>query len=207
MILTELIAFSVLILAIVLFRGRFRKRMLIIVGGVLLLIIAGGTFLFIIFIKSLRGPKITVTSSEISSNRDLANGIDIEKVKVDSIGAEGYPVKYTTFYTTSCNRPMGHSAETLKKIEFYKPGKYSWDEDTVAIRYIHNGLTRERLDPLDETWWLKKFGEHRICPIKFEPKQWYFISIGNPQVTGIFFYIDENGEEKQYYLPSGVCPI
>jgi hypothetical protein len=56
-------------------------------------------------------------------------------------------------------------------------------------------------------WWLNKFGNYPVCPLKFEKEKWYFITIGNPQVTGIFFYIDSSGKEHQYYLESGVSPI
>jgi hypothetical protein len=43
--------------------------------------------------------------------------------------------------------------------------------------------------------------------MKFDKEQWYFITIGDPQVTGIFFYIDNLGKEHQYFLASGVSPI
>jgi hypothetical protein len=55
--------------------------------------------------------------------------------------------------------------------------------------------------------WLNKFGKHPTCPIVFEQGQWYFITVGDPQVTGIFFYIDSTGKELQYFLASGVSPI
>jgi len=50
----------------------------------------------------------------------------------------------------------------------------------------------------------KKF---KTCPIELEKEQWYFFRLGDPQVTGIFFYIDKIGKEHQYFLASGVSPI
>lgn len=154
-------------------------------------------------------PKLTVTRNCIVTNRRFVNGVTIEKILVDSIGENGYPVKYTTIYTTSCNLHQATNKATVApdKIEFYKPGKYSWDEDTINVRYVHIGLSRQPLDSAKEQWWLNKFGSHPICPVKFEPEQWYFLTTGDPQVTGIFFYIDKNNKEHQYYLESGVSPI
>lgn len=176
---------------------------------VIVLIAIGGLYFLKSFFSAFAPPKVTITKDYISTNRDFINGVEIEKILVDSIGKEGYPLKYTTIYTTSCNihHPTNRPPEPPNKIEFYKPGKYSWDEDTIKIRYVHGGLTRQPLDTSIKLWWLSKFGKYSICPLKFEQGQWYFITIGNPQVTGIFFYIDSAGKEHQYFLPSGVSPI
>ena len=154
-------------------------------------------------------PQLTITKDYISTNRDFINGVTIEKIRVDSIGDKGYPIKYTTVYTTHCgiHHPTNRPPEPPNKIEFNKPGKYSWDEDTIKVTYIHNGLSRQSLDATKRLWWFNKFGNYPVCPIKFEQGQWYFITIGDPQVTGIFFYIDNSGKEQQYFLQSGVSPI
>lgn len=188
---------------------RKSKKTLIIGLSIIVLAIAGGLFLLYSFLGALRPPTVTITQNQISTNRDFINGVTIEKIHVDSIGSEGYPIKYTTFYTTSCNihHPTNKPPNPPNKIEFYKSGKYSWDEDTVKIRFIHEGLSRKLLDTISKTWWLNKFGNRPICPIKFEKEQWYFFIVGDPRVTGIFFYIDKDNKEHQYYLESGVSPI
>lgn len=176
--------------------------------AIIILLIGLGEFTSCIF-SAFAPANVTITKDYISTNRDFINGVTIEKVRVDSMGTQGYPVKYTTIYTTHCgiHHPTDRPPEPPNKIEFNKPGKYSWDEDTIRVRYIHNGLSRQSLDTISKLWWLNKFGKHPVCPIKLEKEQWYFITIGDPQVTGIFFYIDKTGQEHQYFLASGVSPI
>lgn len=173
------------------------------------LVIIGGLYFLYSFFSAFAPPEIKITKAYISTNRGFINGISIEKIHVDLIGEKNYPVKYTVIYTTSCNihHPEGRPPDPPDRIEFHKPGKYSWDEDTVKVSYVHDGLSRTPLDTTNRLWWLSKFGRHAVCPIKFERGQWYFITMGNPQVTGIFFYIGKSGEEYQYFLESGVSPI
>ncbi|HRP33919.1 MAG TPA: hypothetical protein PKV73_18605 [Agriterribacter sp.] len=186
-----------------------RARTTIIIISTIALIAIGGLYFLKSFFSAFAPPKVTITKDYISTNRDFINGVTIEIVLVDSLGQEGYPLKYTTIYATSCNihHPANKPPEPPSKIEFYKPGKYSWDEDTTKIRYVHGGLSRHSADTANKLWWLNKFGRHSVCPITFEQGQWYFITIGNPQVTGIFIYRDSSGKEHQYFLPSGVSPI
>ena len=188
--------------------ARGTKTVIIFILAITLIVI-GGLYFLKSFFSAFAPPKVTVTKDFISTNRDFINGVTIEKIQVDSIGENEYPIKYIVLYRTSCNihHPTNKPPNPPNKIEFYKPGKYSWDEDTIKVRYIHNGLSRQSLDTTSKLWWLNKFGDHPVCPIKFEQKQWYFITIGDPQVTGIFFFIDKDGEEHQYYLASGVSPI
>jgi hypothetical protein len=188
---------------------RKRTKTIIIIFSVITLIVIGGLYFLKSFLSAFSPPKVTVTRDYISTNGDFINEVTIEKILVDSIGDKGYPIKYTTYYATSCNiqHPTNKPPNPPSKIDFYEPGKYSWDEDTIKVRYIHNGLSRQSLDTTNKLWWLSKFGDYPICPLKFEQEQWYFITIGNPQVTGIFFYIDKHNKEHQYYLESGVSPI
>lgn len=186
-----------------------RAKTIIIIISAIALIVIGGLYFLKSFFSAFAPPKLTVTKNFISTNRDFINGVTIEKIQVDSIGENEYPIKYTVLYATSCNihHPPNNPPNTPVKIEFFKPGKYSWDEDTIKVRYIHIGLSRQSLDTTNKLWWLNKFGKHSVCPLKFEQEQWYFITIGDPQVTGLFFYIDKENKEHHYYLESGVSPI
>lgn len=181
----------------------------VVIISIIAILVVGGLYFVRFFFSAFTPPKVTVTKDFISTNHDFTNGVTIEKINVDSMGANNYPVKYTVLYSTSCN--IQHStnkpSSPPNKIEFSKPGKYSWDEDTIKIRYILKGLSRQSLDTTNKLWWLNKFGAHPICPIKFEQEQWYFITIDDPRVTGIFFYIDKSGEAHQYFLASGVSPV
>ncbi|MEG9329230.1 hypothetical protein V6B16_14920 [Salinimicrobium catena] len=185
------------------------KKIFIIISAIVIVLIGGGLYFLNQFLNALAPPKIEITKEYISTDRDFVNGVTIEKILVDSLGAKGYPVKYTTFYTTSCNiqHPKNRPTDPPSKIEFYKPGKYSWDEDTVKVDHIHNGLSRESVSSSDKLWWLNKYGKLPVCPLKFERNQWYYFTIGDPKVTGIFFFIDKEGREHQYFLASGVSPI
>jgi len=186
-----------------------KSKTILILASAIILLIFGGLYFLKTFFSAFAPPKVTVTKDYISTNRDFINGITIEKINVDSMGDNNYPLKYTVVYATSCNiqHPTTKPPSPPGKIEFYKPGKYSWDEDTINVSYVHTALTRQSLDTTNRLWWLKKFGKHPICPMKFDKEQWYFITIRDPQVTGIFFYIDKSGKEHRYFLASGVSPI
>jgi hypothetical protein len=192
----------------VIFRQKSRKSKIIAVS-IFLVFVGGGLLLLYFFLTSLGPAKIIITKDFVKTNRDFINGVNIEKIQVDSMGTEGYPIKYTTLYTTSCNiqHPQGRPPEPPDEIYFQKSGKYNWDEDTVKIQYQHSGLTREQLSKSDKLWWLNKFGSHPTCPLSFDKEQWYYFTFGDPQITGIFFYIDSSGQEHQYFLASGVSPI
>jgi hypothetical protein len=186
-----------------------RTKTIVIILSLILVFVLGGLYFLNYFFSAFAPPKVTITKNYISTNQYFINGVTIEKIRVDSIGDNEYPIAYTVIYTTSCNihHASNKPSNPPSKIEFNKPGKYSWDEDTVKVRYIHRGLSRESLNTTNKLWWLNKFGDYPVCPIKFEKEEWYFITIGDPQVTGIFFYIDNSGEEHQYFLASGVSPI
>ena len=186
-----------------------KAKIIVIIISAITLLIVGVQYFLKSFFSAFAPPKVTVTKDFISTNRDFINGVTIEKINVDSMGNNNYPIKYTVLYSTSCHihHPTTKPPTPPNKIEFHKPGKYSWDEDTIKVRYIRNGLSRQSVDTTTKLWWLNKFGDYPVCPIKFEQEQWYFITIGDPQVTGIFYYIDETGEEHQYFLASGVSPI
>tara|TARA_B100000378_G_scaffold255416_1_gene232463 strand:+ start:208 stop:777 length:570 start_codon:yes stop_codon:yes gene_type:complete len=185
------------------------KKILLIISAVLFILVLGSGFLLYQFFTSLQPPKIEITENYISTNKDFINGMTIEKITVDSIGGNGLPAKYTVNYVASCiiDHPQGRPPEPPDRITFSEKGKYWWIENTVVFQYLHKGLRREIINgkkrlPLG-------VGLERLstCPIEFEPEQWYFITIGDPQVTGIFFIIDKKGNNNQYLMPSGVSPI
>ncbi|WKK74708.1 hypothetical protein QYS49_23875 [Marivirga salinae] len=198
----------IVIITIILFKNRPLKGILISVSLIVILT-AGGLYFLKYFISSFAPPKVTISKNDIVTNREFNNGVTIEKINVDSIGDEGYPIKYTTIHTVSCNirNPSNKPPNPPSKIEFYEPGNYSWDEDTIKVKHIHKGFSRQSESSSDKLWWLNKYGKYPICPLKFESEQWYFFSIGDRRVTGIFFYIDKKGIEHQYFLESGVSPI
>ena len=76
---------------------------ILILGSVILIVISSGLYFLNEYLSALGNPEIEITTEFISTDRDFVNGVTIEKIRVDSIGDKGYPVKYTTYYTTSCN--------------------------------------------------------------------------------------------------------
>jgi len=188
------------------------KRKYAIIGLAIVLAIGllGVAYFFVSsFFSALRPPEIKVSRDRISSNRGLVNGVEIEKLIVDSIGEKGYPVKYSTVYSTSCNirNQIGKTPRFPKEIEFYREGNYDWMQDSSLRKYRHSGLTRELLSPAKKLWWLEEYGKSAVCPLDIVPNQWYFMRVGDPMVTGIYFFIDRTGKEKQYFVASGVSPI
>lgn len=185
------------------------KKALVIISVLIVVVIGGALFLFYQFLGAFALPEIEITTEGVSTNRDFINGVNIERVKVDSIGQKGYPVSYTTIYTVSCNiqHPIGRPPDPPSRIEFNEPGDYDWDEDSTIVHHEHKGLSRSSKSTSGDPWWINKYGAHPTCPLRFEKEVWYYFTFGNPKVTGIFFYIEEDGTEKQYYLASGVSPI
>lgn len=177
--------------------------------SVILLLVLGRLYFLYYFFSAFTPPKVAISKDYISTNRNFINGVTIEKIKVDSVGTENYPVKYTVTYWTSCgiDYPNDKPTNPPDKIYFRKEGKYWWTEEYVNIPFLHEGLSRHTTGStsrLHASMGNKRF---RTCPIEFKKEQWYFITTYDPQVTGIFFYIDKSGEEHQYFLPSPVSPI
>ena len=185
------------------------QKILLIISSIILILVLGGGFLMYKFLTALQPPKIEITENYISTNRDFINGVTIEKISVDSIGSNGLPAKYTVNYWTSCNidHPKGRPPEPPDKIVFNERGKYWWIEKESDIQYIHKGLRRETVDGKKRLPFSVGLERLPTCPMEFEKQQWYFITIGDPQVTGIFFIIDKNGKKNQYFMSSGVSPI
>lgn len=196
------------ILAAIRIKGRWAKVWVIIIGSIIVFITAALLFINYFF-SAFAPPQIKITSEFITTNHDFVNGIAIEKITVNSIGEDFYPVKYTMTYRTTCSikHPIGKPPSPPDKIYFYEKGAYAWWEEHKTRTFIHQGLGRTQLKVEENNELNLKHNTYATCPLQFEREQWYFFTIGDPQVTGIFFYIDKNGNEKQYYLESGVSPI
>jgi hypothetical protein len=186
-----------------------RARTILIILSVVLLIVFGGLYFIYSFFRAFASPEVTITEKYISSDRGFTNGVTIQKLQVDSMGSENYPVKYTVTYMTTCSidHPKDRPPNPPKKIKFTEEGKYWWTEEQVNIPFIHKGMTRQTSDSTQRLMWSMGSQRFATCPMKFAKEQWYFITIGDPRTTGIFYYIDRGGRGHQYYIASGVSPI
>ena len=174
-----------------------------------LLLVGGGVFLFYSFFSSFSPDRITISETEIVSSRGFINPVTIEKIKVDSIGKDQRPVKYVIEYLATCSIKQvdGKPPVALNKIVLNKPGRYSWSEEKVSIPMTHTELSRNRRDSTQGIIWSTGNQNFNICPIKFEPGNWYFVTFLDPQIVGAYIFIDKNGSIRQYITYSGVSPI
>ena len=78
-----------------------RTKTIAIILSVVLLLVFGGLYFLYSFFSAFAPQKVTITKDYISTNRDFINGVTIEKIKVDSIGNQNYPVKRKHRY--DCN--------------------------------------------------------------------------------------------------------
>lgn len=186
-----------------------RKKIVIIVSSIMIFLVVGGLFLVNQVVSAWGPPKIKITTEYISTNRDFINGLTIEKIRVDSMGQNGTPAKYTVFYWTTCmiDLPEGQPPHPPDKIYFNKKGKYGWTQENVELKYIHRGLRRESLDNNNRIQVSIGNKTYATCPMEFQREQWYFIRTYDPSVTGIFFFIDKDGVENQLLVASGVSPF
>jgi hypothetical protein len=183
-------------------------KIIIIILSVLLLFAAAGLYFAYSFFSAFAPAKVTITENYISTNRNFINGVTIEKIKVDSMGDE-HPIKYTVTYLATCNidHPQDRPPNPPDKIYFNKEGKYWWTEENVSIPFVHEGLSRHTTDSTQRL--LGSMGTQRFatCPLRFQREQWYFFTLGDPQIVGIFFYIDKDGQLHQYTKETGISPI
>ena len=185
-----------------------RRNAIFIILSALVLILAGGLYFLYLFFSAFGPAKVKITENYISTDRDFINGVTIEKIKVDSMG-EYHPLKYTVTYLTTCNidHPLNRPPEPPDKIYFNKEGKYWWTEEIVQLHYVHEGLSRNLDDSTNRLPWSMGAQKFMTCPLKFQRNQWYFFTLGDPKIVGIFFYIDKNGKTHQFTKESGVSPI
>jgi len=106
------------------------KTIVIALFVISLFVIGSGLYFLYSFFSSFAPPKVAITKDYISTNRDFIDGVTIEKILVDSIGGENYPVKYTVTYWTSCgidhpnDRPPNPPGKAYfkKKVNIGVPG-------------------------------------------------------------------------------------
>jgi hypothetical protein len=186
-----------------------KKKLTIIVISFIFLVIAGVLFKYCSFFGAFAPAKVVITKKYISTNRSFINGVTIEKIRVDSIGADQLPAKYTVTYLASCHiiHPDDRPPEPPAKIWFNREGKYWWNEEHVNIPFIHERFSRRSIDTtgrLPRSFGTEKF---KTCPLTFQNDQWYFFTISDPQIVGVFFHIDKEGNTRYYRMESGVSPI
>jgi hypothetical protein len=163
------------------------------------------------FLASFAPDEIEISKTEISSSEGFVNPITIEKIKVDSFGKGQRPVKYSIEYLTTCSikQEGGKPPVPLETIKLNEAGRYSWSEERVNIPIVHpDGYSsRSRIDSMQGIIWSMDSKQLNTCPLKFRNGDWYFVNFLNPQIVGIYIYIDSSGTLKQYPAYSGVSPI
>ena len=189
-----------------------RKRSTILLTLLLIGLLVFGILYFVrSFFASFAPAEIEITKTEISSPEGFVNPVTIEKLRVDSLGKDHRPVKYSVEYLTTCSikQEDGKSPVPLNTIKFDEAGRYSWSEEKIHIPIVHNDgySLRRRMDSIQSIIWSVGSKRLDICPLRFEKKSWYFLNFLNPQVVGIYVYIDSGGTLKQYPAYSGVSPI
>lgn len=184
-------------------------RNILIVVGILVSIGFGVLYFIYNFLSAFASDDITITQTEIRSSRGFVNPITIEKLKVDSIGEDQRPVKYTIEYVTTCGikQQEGKPPVALKQIKLTEPGRYRWSEENVNIPIVHGDGYSKRIDSIQRIIWSMGRQKFDICPIKFESGNWYFITFLDPSIIGVYVYINEAGKLTQYTTYSGVSPI
>jgi hypothetical protein len=172
-------------------------------------IAVGAVYLFNTFCRSFAPDKIVVTKVEITSSRGFVNPITIEKLKVDSLGREQRPVKYTIEYVTTCSiqQKDGNPPVALKKISLVESGRYSWSQENVNIQIVHPDGYSKRIRSSERLIWSSGDPKFESCPLVFEKESWYFINLLDPQIVGVYVYIDSIGNLHRYTTYSGVSPI
>jgi len=171
--------------------------------------IGGGFYLLEKFFSSFAPNKITITETEIKSSNGFINPITIEKLQVDSFGKDQTPIRYIIEYVATCSiqQESGKPPIALKKIKLNGPGRYTWTEQKVNIPIAHQGLFRKRLDSTQTIIWSMGSRQFDICPLKFERERWYFVTFLDPQIVGVFVFIDSAGNLRQHMKYTGVSPI
>ncbi len=183
-------------------------KTIIIIISVIALVIIGGLYFLQSFFSAFAPAKVTISENYISTNRDFINGVTIESLRVDSMG-DKHPIKYTVTYLTTCHidHPKDRPPTPPDKIYFGREGKYWWTEENVKIPFVQYNLSRQATGSIQRLPWSMGTQKFETCPMKFQREQWYFFTFSDPQITGIFFYIDKDGKTQQYTIESGVSPI
>jgi len=186
-----------------------RTRNILFILLTIVLIAGGGIYFLLNFFRSFAPDDIAITKSEIRSSNGFINPITIEKLKVDSLGKDQRPIKYTIDYITTFGikqkddePPVG-----LKQIKLNESGRYSWSEENVNISIVHDDGYSKRISSVERLILSMGNQNFETCPLKFEEETWYFINFLDPQVVGVYIYIDKVGVLHKYAAYSGVSPI
>jgi len=126
--------------------------------------------------------------------------LTIERLKVDSIGKENRPTKYTIEYVTTCSikQKDGQAPVALKEVKLNEPGNYSWSEENVHISVVHPDGISKRIDSAQRVILSMGRENFDICPLNFEKETWYFINFQDPVFIGVYVYVDKMDTLHQY---------
>jgi hypothetical protein len=160
------------------------------------------------FFSAFSPTKVSISESSISSSVSLINPIYIERIRVDSIGEQGYPVRYQIEYITVCSITQvgGKPPKGVREISLKSPGRYTWKEGIVNSPALHEGIHRSVSDTIYNTIWSESTNLN-VCPLTFERNNWYFIKFGDPTLVGTYIHLDNDGKMHQFNVYSGVSPI
>jgi hypothetical protein len=188
---------------------RESKNILLIFVIIICFIVYGVLNFGSFFINSYSPPQITVKKNAISMQGGFMNPVTIEKLKVDSLGKDKRPTKYTTEYITTCfiKQIDTKTPIALNEIKFNQIGRYSWSEKNVTVFIKHPDGLSKRIFGSEQPVLDKPNQALNICPLKFENKNWYFIDFQDPIFIGVYIYVDQDGKIHQYATYSGKLPI
>ena len=149
----------------------------------------------------------SVNINYIKSSCGLTNGIRFEELIISPGDSYKIPVKYRIKMIFECFNPGSDTVQTYwpKTLYFNKPnGHYLWKVDSTSDfgTWTRRGYTGE---PDDST---KSFNfisgqSYRICPVKFKPNTWYFISFFDQRYVA-YLFVDKSYQFKltKFNLPT-----
>ena len=134
--------------------------------------------------------------------------VTIEKLRPDSLGKGGRPVRYFVEYVARCTiKQIDGAPVALKQIQLNEPGRYRWSGEKVNIPIIHNDGFSKRSDSARKLTFAPQGQKLAVCPVKLENGNWYFLNFGDPVIIGVYIHIDLGGVFKQYIAYSGSSPF
>ncbi|HMU68468.1 MAG TPA: hypothetical protein PK511_08460 [Chitinophagales bacterium] len=164
---------------------------------------------------------VEINERYIKASCGLTNGAYFEELLVDSMLEEGIPAKYRILSQFECSYQSDDEIrkEWPNKLYFKKTNDhYVWRADTLdQIRLAaETGYGRDlfKVDTLtgdtiavNMGYFVFNEASYTSCPVPFKPKTWYFLSIMQPDLLGVYLYVDEHKHFHVYEQESGVSPI